>query len=544
MAKNRLISGKLILFPIFLLSLQINAETRISSDTVRLGEPLEIEIEFKNNERVEVIKRAFEQDGVTANYSGIEQRTTIINMNQSSSKIIKYTVIPHKAGNYHTPDIEIEVNGKVIHTGRFSFKVLNEKYKQQRVSPFSDFFPNMGDSLSEDEVKIKFFTDRNTAYVGESITGYFVLLYNADFSPQFQRDPSGAVSFPFFLSERLQGVGLQIPPHIVFDGREYNALPYSEEIYALTPLKEGNFTLGESTFYIAAGMFANPFKVDAIAQNIFVKKLPMPVRTDFSGEVGDYVISVEIGSAGTNGSGIPLKLIITGEGSGSFFKNPAEKICENKPCQIILNGKSATKKFAKLKNGKHGLTSTSEFHYSVIPNQEGYLELNDLNIIYFNPATGRYVTRNHKFNRIKVSPSIIEEKPKTEESSSENYQSLIWSFVAILFIGLGIFIFRKYVPVDFSTFALPEQVTKSLDRIIKTKKAQYDFTALDKIVGNKKGILLKNYLQEKSIDEKDALEVVSIKTRYAGKSLNEIAQHLSQNEQEKLAKIQKKIIEG
>ena len=82
--------GNLVLF--FFILIPVFADppkVYLNKNTVLKGEPLELRIEVAGSDpEVSISKNVFSENGVTAEYLGVESNTTIVNMKVTQKKII------------------------------------------------------------------------------------------------------------------------------------------------------------------------------------------------------------------------------------------------------------------------------------------------------------------------------------------------------------------------------------------------------------------------------------------------------------------------
>jgi hypothetical protein len=115
----------ILVYPFFI---QAEPVFRLSKNEILKGEPLTAQFEFKGGADIKVPKNIISNNNVTAEYIGTEESVSIINMNVTRKKIVKFRIVTSKDGNLKTPDIIVESEGKEIHSGEENFTVSKEKY--------------------------------------------------------------------------------------------------------------------------------------------------------------------------------------------------------------------------------------------------------------------------------------------------------------------------------------------------------------------------------------------------------------------------------
>ena len=552
-------------------SLSAESVFRLSKESVLKGEPLTAQFEFKGGVNVKVPKNIISQNGVTAEYIGTEESVSIINMNVTRKKIVKFRIVTSKDGDQNTPDIVILADGNEVHSGEVSFSVSKEKYV-----PKNNWF-DFGDDLfdgrlqgfgkraftepSEGDLFVKFETTRNTIYLGEPIIGYYNLYYKNVVSPFIERNENKILNFPYFSSDLLSDVTIASKDRVVHGGSEYAVAPYQREVYALTPLKKGVYEIGEAEFLVEGSptSYFSPRTLVSDKKRVIIKELPSPVPLEFKGEVGDYSVKVLVPSKQFF-EGIPgrIRLKIYGEGSGTYINNPLEMMCTtNNKCSfdISMIGENRNRKFVKLKEGGYGFYSELEFEYSVLPKKEGVLIFPKIDFVHFSPTNETY-----EIKPIVIPDLNIKAKPpieKEEQISDTNYTNL---FIYVLLSLSGAFLvytFRHDIPSAAKALLsnILSKIKTAIYDLIPEKKRQLlqqkfnlgledkDGQDLDLFIGNKKDTLLKNFLIQKGLSKEDSGFLSRVKSSHGNRKFVEILPDLNAESRHKILKIKDQLIQ-
>ncbi len=92
--------GNLFIFLFISIPIFANPKVSLSKDTILKGEPLELRIEIGGSDpEVSLSKNVFSENGVTAEYVGLEDNTTIINTKVTHKKIVKFRILGSNSGN-------------------------------------------------------------------------------------------------------------------------------------------------------------------------------------------------------------------------------------------------------------------------------------------------------------------------------------------------------------------------------------------------------------------------------------------------------------
>jgi hypothetical protein len=543
--------GSILIFLFLTSGIFANPKVYLNKNTILKGEPLELLIEIGGADpEVSLSKNVFSENGVTAEYVGLEDNTTIINSKVTHKKIVKFRVVSSKVGNLTTPKIILSINQQPFTADALAFTVKPEKYtpKPRPMDPifdqfFSGNFPGFQERAyvnpGDDDIKIGFYTSRPRIYVGETMVGSFTLYYRNLERPNFERNEQEPLEFPFFTNEHLPNVNISLPPKAFLDGGEYQIAPYNREIYALTALRKGKYTLGAAKFSIEGNplSYFSPMVKESIKKTVEVLDLPSPRPNNFSGEVGDYRIKILLDSKETS-VGIPISFSvqITGQGTGVLFKDPLQKFCKDNTCKadITFIDESKTKKFSKLKNGEYGFESEGVFKYSLFPKEKGKLNLGEVDIVYFNPNTAQYETSSFVFPEINIKEASIFLPKQIPSISSVNLKLWIFYFVVSGFVVFIFYLLRAEI-LNYSK-TLFFKIPLKKDGIIP------EIGRLDKAIGNKKGALLKVFLQEKGLNRTKVEELVRIKSKAGNLKLSEIYEHSDAQHKEIILNLTKEIL--
>jgi hypothetical protein len=219
----------------------------------------------------------------------------------------------------------------------------------------------------------------------------------------------------------------------MFNGRPYVVLTWDT---AISGVKAGEYPLGLDLPVIArvrqkaARGARNPFKDffgddspfpdsmfdDPIFDNFFgqVTEKAMTLKTDgepvkidalpadgrpvgFSGAVGDFEVSAQVSSSNAT-AGDPVSLTIKVTGKGNFDRVNVAGLSRS----AVWKSYKQTVKFEPADGAADN--GTKSFEQSVIPLQAGTAEIPELTFSYFNPDTGKYVTKQTEAIAVNVAP--------------------------------------------------------------------------------------------------------------------------------------------
>jgi hypothetical protein len=478
-----------------------------------MGQPIEMRFVLEGDHHYEIPQKRFETKDVIAYYSGIETNTTIIQFKVKKEIVLKFALQSKGPGDFQTPPVWIILDQSKIEFPSRTFRILQGAPPRTR-NPFHIFEEDLSEEINSTNTKALFRLNQKSAYVGQSIVGYYLLLTMGEESLSMERDPSQSISFPFFISDKLGNVQISVAPEMEHNGYMYQTKPYNKEIYSLTPLKSGKYKLGEANFFVQYdhGFQLQPVKIASEPTYVDVVPLPKPEPRDFHGEVGKYEWSTEIERLSTSlGEGIPMTFRIWGNGTLRNIKDPFQ--IESKDLKVILIREEKKQDFREWEKGKFGFFTELVWFYSIQPKRVGSIEGITRKTSYFDPELGVYKEIYISIPELKVSEA--KEKPpipKPEKTISFLYPIFIGGLGVIILVGMY-FYKRIYHPMD---------------------KVYWHSR-----IGKKRGIVLEQYLLEKGFSEEDTKFIVYITEGIPGSILDHDFRNLSSADAKRLSQISK-----
>ncbi|HNO26902.1 MAG TPA: hypothetical protein PKK94_28230, partial [Leptospiraceae bacterium] len=369
-------------------------------------------------------------------------------------------------------------------------------------------------------------------YLGETVVGYYNLYYKNLKRPLLERTDVQSPLFPYFGFEYLSEAGVSVSDSRgIYKGKEYFLAPYQRDIFALTPLRNGKFRLGETNFTVEGNpaSYFSARSIAAVPKTVTVISLPTPAPPDFTGEVGEYTASVSlIGKEFHLGESVPILLKMKGKGSGTLIRNPLEKFCLERKCEgnLVFSGDLKKKQFAEQGKGTYGFNSDMEFRYSFLPERTGEYSLGEAKISFFNPYTEKYDAAVIDIPKFNVQEKRAVEKAPSgyEKSNVFLYLFYILSLGSIAFLGYR---FRDILLNSFTAFKNTSIFPGIPD----------DIHSFDLLAGNKKEVLLKNFLCTKGYSPSAAEEIVHFRRKNQNSGLAELYKSLDRHGRKRLLEL-------
>ncbi|MCW7473144.1 BatD family protein [Leptospira levettii] len=399
-----------------------------------LGEFAKLEVKAYGDKPFRTLQTNVKRNGVRIRYVGSGTETQIVNFKVSKSQIINFYVDTEQEGNFQLPEITVEYAGKQYSSPPFEFKV-SKKTKNPPNSFFKSFPFDLDEPTTEENPEVSFHTNKSVFYKGEPIVGYFVLYYDQYRQPFLERDPNQSISFPFFLSETLRQVTVQIEPEVVRNNVPKKTLVFAKEIYGLTALRSGSFLLGKTKFITGDSLRFNSLQqtIDTKPAKVIVLDLPKNSPLDFSGAIGNFKMYILNSPKQVYvGETAYIEIMIEGEGG---FEGISPMVFSNPKIKCISQSK--VKNFQQLESGEYGFHSKVKLLYGYQIEKISKENVEPIRFSFFSLAEKKYKTISINFPEFQILP-----KRKIDNlipPKKEKLQLELPFFSLVLLAVLGIF---------------------------------------------------------------------------------------------------------
>ena len=383
----------------------ISVQAQVDKVNLDLGDSVQFGITISGTQKVSPIKLP-PLDGFNIQYIGPSRSVSIVNGSYSSSVTFNYSLLPTKEGQLTIPPLQITIAGKayktepiVIHVGKTSAGAGKE---------------TAADTLN-DKIFLKMTVPKTDVYINEPIPLKIYLYSTGVQIGDIQYPTLDTVGF----TEEKYGQPRQVQQNI--QGRIFNIVEFKKTIY---PTRTGELTLGPaavaSNLIIqkqvsrANRVFDDPFfnsffgRQEKRALTIKSNKITLNVRplpeagkpANFSGAVGQYDFTVELGPSTKVHVGDPLTLHMQIKGEGNLQATKFPTVADTK--NFKLYDPDITEKGGK-----------KQFEQVLIPTSDKVKELGPLSFSYFDPQTKKYQTITRGPFALTVEPAPENEEPLT-----------------------------------------------------------------------------------------------------------------------------------
>lgn len=335
-----------------------------------------------------------------------------------------YILRAKKEGEFEIRPGSIEVGGKVFESNSLKIKVVKAQSKptQPQSSGGQPQSAAQDIKLDKDNLFVRVALSKINAYRGEQIIATVKLYVN----PNIPIAGFDEVNLPTY--EGFYTQDIDIPQQINFTREVYNDKIYQVGVLKKTilfPQQNGKLKIEPFSMallvrqQVKARSFFDDFfdnyrtvkaRVNSDAVTVNVKDLP-PAPANYLGGVGNFNIDSEISTENvTTNDAVTLTVKVSGNGNIRLVRNPELKL----PSDFEVYDPRATD---NVKATDNGVSGTKTIEYLFQPRFEGDYTVPSLKFAYFNPSTGKYVTKSTPEYTLHV-------KKGTEEQSTTVISSL------------------------------------------------------------------------------------------------------------------------
>lgn len=213
---------------------------------------------------------------------------------------------------------------------------------------------------------------------------------------------------------------------------------------------------------------------------IDVKALPSPQPANFSGGVGKFKISSALPSQ-TFMSNQAASVVYTVEGTGNLKYVKLPDLNSLYPPQLEVYSPSVD---VNAVVGKTNVSGTAKFDYSFMPLESGSFRIPDVELVYFNPSTGRYETSVATGYNINVGKGTGSEKSQKRSNLSFNSGLLgvsdslslthipyvyrfaywLWFIIPVVLLLAIVIYYRAYIKANADLLAVKSRQASKLAR--------------------------------------------------------------------------------
>ena len=405
--------------------------------------------------------------------TGRSSQSTIVNGNFSHTTSVTYTMTlkAEKEGNFKFGPLTVD--GIKSNTISYSIGKKDTSLSQSGGQSSSSQDDQNGPKFigkGDDKLFLRANVSKTSAFEQEALV-YTIKLYSSYAGVKF----AGATSAPTFDGFVIEESKINT---IQMDYETYNGKTYATaEIarYIIFPQTTGDLKVLGNTYTISVNSqeyykdpdwghltINRPVNLNVKPNDLIVKvkPLPSPRPANFSGGVGEFEIKSELqNSKLKTNHAASIVYSISGSGNLKYLKLP--DLNNIFPSQLEVYSPSVKENISVNSNNTVGDIS---FDYSFMPLEEGEYAIPSVELVYFNPSTGKYETKQAKGYNVEVTKGEVSSKSQKKDrlvyntkledvgvnkSSTklivDSLSYWLWYIVPILLLIIAISIYRRRI---------------------------------------------------------------------------------------------------
>ena len=405
--------------------------------------------------------------------TGRSSQSTIVNGNFSHTTSVTYTMTlkAEKEGNFKFGPLTVD--GIKSNTVSYSIGKKDTSLSQSGGQSSSSQDDQNGPKFigkGDDKLFLRANVSKTSAFEQEALV-YTIKLYSSYAGVKF----AGATSAPTFDGFVIEESKINT---IQMDYETYNGKTYATaEIarYIIFPQTTGDLKVLGNTYTISVNSqeyykdpdwghltINRPVNLNVKPNDLIVKvkPLPSPRPANFSGGVGEFEIKSELqNSKLKTNHAASIVYSISGSGNLKYLKLP--DLNNIFPSQLEVYSPSVKENIAVNSNNTVGDIS---FDYSFMPLEEGEYAIPSVELVYFNPSTGKYETKQAKGYNVEVTKGEVSSKSQKKDrlvyntkledvgvnkSSTklivDSLSYWLWYIVPIILLIIAITIYRRRI---------------------------------------------------------------------------------------------------
>jgi hypothetical protein len=381
------------------LPLVARAETTVS---VRI-DPETVEVNQRFDYLVEVISSASEGISFESNPDfgelrmlGSGKRTSFRPGAGSAARqfTVNFTLVATETGTFEIAPPVVKVGNRTFKLPKREVKVVGVGDAPKQSAPKSGPYAIEASVLPERD-----------PYVGEQITVDYKLLRDAT-SPRVQPQPPNEPSLDdFWIEDLTDGNGYR-QRTVLRDGKHYEQM--SLRVYGLFPLKAGPASIEPMTVDLqVGGFFQRPQSITVESEPIELDVQPLPPNAPAGfdeANVGEWSFSTRVDHRATRvGRPITLELVVEGTGHVDRFVLPE---VDSIPGARVTHRDEDVRRH----RGSQTVGGRKIARISLMPTEEGKLEIPSMTFHYFDPDAGAYRTQESNPIEVAVGAGVLPEE--------------------------------------------------------------------------------------------------------------------------------------
>jgi hypothetical protein len=342
-----------------------------------------------------------------------------------SSTTYMYYVVAEKEGTFNIPPAQYNIKNNVISSSPLKIIVSNSGSSASSSSTrTTSSSSGQRSEQSGEEVYLRFLLSNDQVYVGQPVEVKLKLFTRVQIS-----NPGAGVAYPDF--KGFLKTDIKIPQLQSLETESVNGVQYGTGIlekFLLYPQISGDIKIDRAQMqvlvqqksgfddpFFGGSIFSNivnqPRTISTLPITIHVRPLPSPQPAGFSGAVGKFTITSSLSRESVQANdAVTYSVTLSGSGNIGLAGAP-----------VIDVPASIEKYDPKVTVNAEGNTGNKTFEFLLIPRHSGDFVIPEISYVYFDIASGKYVSLRTSSKKIIVLPGTgtSEASPAVAETTSK-----------------------------------------------------------------------------------------------------------------------------
>lgn len=378
---------------------EISVTVSVRQTTVTLNESFPLTVSVEGTRSAPAPDLGSVEEHFTVRSAGSSTNISMVNGRITQSKSFTYMLLPRELGTFTVGPARVEVDGSVYLSNTFDVTVVeggtpapqnrSEVREGTQTSSGRDVFATTA-------------VDKASAYVDEQITLSFKYYRRSE---PFRQPQYEAPDLTGFWVEDLDAREEYIE---IVEGRQYRV---TELKTALFGTASGQATVGPATLvYYEEGPMFTFFSRAGERQTLTTDPIDIEIKAPpdegrpaaFTGAVGRFQLSSSIDVTSV-AVGDPVTLTVSVRGTGNIRTVPTPDLSGLTEFRVYESGSSTE---VTRKNGVVG--GVKRYEFVLVPLTEGEKTLPAVELVFFDPSTGRYEATGSAARTVRVVPGTGE----------------------------------------------------------------------------------------------------------------------------------------
>jgi hypothetical protein len=352
------------------------------------------------------------------------------NVTSTSTTTYMFFITAEKAGTFTIPPAQYAMKNATVSSAPITITVSDSPSASASSNGSGNSQSGQRQTTSGDDVYLRFILNTDQVYVGQPVEVKLKIFARRQIS-----NPGSGIVYPDFKGFLKKDI--KIPELQQLESETINGVEYGTGIldkFLLYPQISGDIRIDRAQMQIlvqertgiddpffGGSIFSNvvntPKTISTLPVTIHVRPLPSPQPSNFSGAVGRFELKSSVSKDNLQvNDAVTYTITLSGSGNIGLAGTPVFEV----PASI-------EKYDPKVTVNADGNSGNKTFEYLLIPRHSGDFVLPEINYIYFEIASGKYINLKTPQKKITVIPgngSNEASQPVTPETSKEDVRYL------------------------------------------------------------------------------------------------------------------------